>query len=187
MADFNLSYTLTMGNEGGYANNPNDRGGETWKGIARKMHPEWGGWNIVDHQKSMPGFPQNLRSVSALESFVRAFYKEQFWNKLSLDSVNEQSIANELFDTAVNCGPGVAATFLQRALNVTNRNGKDYADLVVDGAIGKKSVEALNTHPRPKQIFKVLNILQGEKYIGICEANPSQEIFMTSWLSRVEL
>jgi lysozyme family protein len=113
------------------------------------------------------------------------FYKVKFWDYLKLDQVNNQKIANELFDTSVNMGQGIAALFLQRSLNVSNRNGKDYPDLQLDGAIGPVTINALNNHPRQEQVLKLLNTLQGARYISICEANPSQEIFMTSWLSRV--
>ena len=37
MANFHIGHSVTMGNEGGYANNPADRGGETWMGISRKI------------------------------------------------------------------------------------------------------------------------------------------------------
>jgi lysozyme family protein len=187
MADFKDAYGKTMGHEGYYANNPNDRGGETWKGVARKMHPAWGGWPIVDAAKKQPGFPGSLKDNQQLELHVRAFYKEQFWNKLSLDAVTHQGIAEELFDTAVNCGPGVAALFLQRALNVTNNRGRDYPNLVVDGAIGAKTVAVLNHHKRPADVLKTLNVLQGNKYIEICEARESQEEFYRGWLNRVGL
>jgi lysozyme family protein len=120
-----------------------------------------------------------------LEKLVRAFYKAEFWNSLNLDGINDQRICNELFDTGVNCGTGVAAMFLQRALNVTNRNQKDYPDLPLTATVGPKTLQAVNNHPRPLQLLKVLNVLQGAKYINICEANKSQEGFMSSWMSRV--
>jgi lysozyme family protein len=186
MADFKTAYKITMAHEGGYANNPADTGGETWKGIARKKHPDWPGWTIIDKAKN-GNFPANLHSVSGLQDMVESFYKVKFWDYLKLDQVNNQKIANELFDTSVNMGQGIAALFLQRSLNVSNRNGKEYADLQVDGSIGPVTINTLNSHPRQEQVLKVLNTLQGARYISICEANPSQEIFMTSWLSRVGL
>jgi lysozyme family protein len=175
-----------MAHEGGYANHVNDTGGETWKGIARKKHPDWPGWVLVDKAKQ-GDFPANLHSIAGLQDLVESFYKVKFWDHLKLDQVNNQKIANELFDTSVNMGQGVAALFLQRSLNVSNRNGKDYPDLQVDGNIGPVTITTLNGHPRQEQVYKLLNALQGAKYIGICEANPSQEIFLTSWLSRVGL
>lgn len=183
MADFKTAYKITMAHEGGYANNPADTGGETWKGIARKKHPEWKGWEIVDQYKH--DIPSSLNAAPGLQPLVESFYKVQFWDYLKLDQIKDQRIANELFDTAVNMGQGVAALFIQRALNVSNRNGKDYPDLQVDGNVGSVTVNAVNNHPRPDQLLKLLNTLQGAKYIAICEANPSQEIFLNSWLSRV--
>src|SRR5512141_1451174 len=129
MADFKTAYKLTMVVEGDYANDPHDRGGETWRGIARKMHPDAAIWSVVDEYKSKPGFPGNLKAAAGLEELVWLFYKKEFWDCLRLDDINDQRISNELFDTSVNMGQGIAATFLQRALNISNRNGKDYADL----------------------------------------------------------
>lgn len=185
MADFRTAYQIVMTNEGGYANNPTDRGGETWRGIARKIFPTWSGWVFVDAAKQQANFPSNLAANDQLQKLVLAFYKENFWNKLNLDLVNNQKIANELFDTGVNMGSGVAGTFLQRVLNVSNRGGKDYPDLTVDGTVGQKTIAVLNGHKRIEEVYKGLNCLQGAKYIGICESNPSQEIFYRSWYSRV--
>lgn len=183
MADFEKAYDLTMGHEGGYANNPNDRGGETYKGIARKHFPKWSGWVTIDAYKNKAA----LGGDATLQKQVRAFYKEYFWNALYLDYVNDQRIATELFDTGVNMGTGQAALWLQTVLNVSNRGGKDYADVVKDGKIGHKTVTILNAHPRPDEVLKALNCLQGAKYIAICEANPSQEEFYRGWMKRVVL
>jgi lysozyme family protein len=183
MADFNQAFDLVMGHEGGYANNPNDRGGETYKGIARKFFPGWSGWDIID---ATPNKGQ-LGANDTLQKRVRAFYKEHFWNALSLDLVNDQKIATELFDTGVNMGVGQAAIWLQTVLNVSNRRGRDYADIIKDGKVGPKTAAILNAHPRPGEVLKGLNCLQGAKYIAICEHNPSQEEFYVGWMKRVSL
>ena len=185
MADFKQAYNITMAHEGGYANDKADSGGETWKGIARNKNPKWAGWSVVDEYREKSGFPDNLNSAPGLQELVLLFYKKEFWDPLNLDSVNDQPIANEMFDTGVNMGQGIAATFLQRAINIANRAGKDYADIKVDGAIGGKTVEVLNTSADQKLILKLLNILQGSRYISICENNPTQERFLRSWMSRV--
>ena len=185
MADFKQAYNITMAHEGGYANDKADTGGETWKGIARNKNPKWSGWTVVDEYRGKSGFPDNLNSAPGLQELVLLFYKKEFWDPLNLDSVNDQPIANEMFDTGVNMGQGIAATFLQRAINIANRAGKDYADIKVDGAIGGKTVEVLNASADQKLILKLLNILQGSRYISICENNPTQERFLRSWMSRV--
>lgn len=185
MAQFILAYNITMKIEGGYSNDPKDRGGETWKGISRKNFPDWPGWILIDRAKSDPAFPKNLSAVVTLQDDVLTFYKHNFWDKLSLDQAQDQRIANELFDTGVNMGAGVASNFLQRTLNVTDRNQHDYSDLAVDGNVGPKTISVLNNHKSPDLILKVLNVLQGGKYIVIAEANPLQEDFFAGWLSRV--
>jgi lysozyme family protein len=188
MADFRTSYAIVRQNEGGYANNPNDRGGETYKGIARKFWEAWQGWKIIDSYKPfIKNFEAKLEEDEPLQAHVFAFFKANFWNQLRLDDVNSQEIANELFDTAVNMSVHTAGEFLQRSLNVLNINQKLFSDLLVDGKIGQKTIAALNSYPSPTRMLKVLNCLQGAKYVGICEANPSQEVFMSSWFSRVSL
>lgn len=51
MADFDKAYFRTCKFEGGYANDKNDSGGETYKGISRVHNPKWGGWKIIDSYK----------------------------------------------------------------------------------------------------------------------------------------
>ena len=47
MADFEIAYGETELFEGGYVNDPVDRDGETHRGVARRFHPDWEGWQIV--------------------------------------------------------------------------------------------------------------------------------------------
>lgn len=192
MANFNEAHKIVMKNEGGYANHPLDRGGETYKGIARKLHPDWEGWKIINqvnddldkidwHGKSrIDILNKTLADNPTLQGLVLSFFKKVFWDDMNLDFVNNQSIALELYDTGVNMGTGAAGIFLQRAINVTTKT-----ELFKDGRIGNKTLQALNDHDKPNNILKILNCLQGAKYVAIAENNPSQEVFMNSWLSRV--
>ena len=193
MADFNVAYNITMGHEGGYANHPSDTGGETWKGISRNNWPKWAGWPLVDRTKnekpakSLHALNLSLSGNPELNRYVLNFYKRHFWDVYSLDMVKSQAIANEMFDSAVNMGIEVESKFLQRALNLSNRNSNLYADLLVDGDIGPKTISVLNAHPRPQLVVKILNVLQGARYISICENRSSQEVFVETWFSRVAL
>jgi lysozyme family protein len=189
MASFEVAYKIVREHEGGYANDKDDTGGETYKGIARNHWPNWKGWAIVDRVKLVnpkPGsLDRQLESQSELQALVLTFFKTEFWNVLQLDLIKPQPIATEVFDTSVNMGIGIAAVFLQDALNIHNNNGKDYADLKVDGKIGPVTVGYINNHTRPGEVLKTLNILQGARYIEICKRNPRMEKFYRSWLSRV--
>lgn len=183
MAEFQVVYAKTGKIEGGYANNPNDRGGETYAGISRKFNPSWNGWSIVDIQKTQANFPANLASDSRLPPLVESFFKTNYWDALSLGHVANQQIANELYDIAVNSGVPIAAKFLQRALNIANLRGKAWPELQVDGQVGPATINTLN-QASAWEIFKLIGALQGAHYIDIVEKDPTQEEFIKSWMSR---
>jgi lysozyme family protein len=190
MADFKEAYDITLGNEGGYDNDPDDVGGETYRGIARKYWSNWEGWQIVDEAKHEPNFPKNLANNEELnEVLVPAHYKENFWDKFDGDEIPVQFLANELFDTGVNMGVSRAVKFLQTALNVLNRNGKLYPDIEEDGAFGKNTLHALNSYlstDAASLLFKIMNILQGMHYIEYMKKDPVQEKYARGWFNRVD-
>jgi lysozyme family protein len=187
MANFLDAYKVVMGNEGGYVNDPQDSGGETFAGVSRNNFPQWRGWKIIDSYKQKPNFPASLSKDTDLESAVQEFYKQNFWDALSLDYVKDYRLALELFDTAVNCGVKTSGRFAQIALNVLNQNQKLYLDIEEDGLIGPQTLRLINNHTKPAALLKVLNVLQGARYIEISKSNHTQEKFMNAWLSRVSL
>lgn len=187
MANFDEAYEKTMAAEGRYANNPNDRGGETYRGIARRAHPDWAGWLIIDAAKRQPDFPKSLERSPALQLRVRNLYKAAYWDGIQGDRIESQMIAEELFDSFVNMG--IRAQFLQRALNLLNRHQQLYPDIPVDGIPGPATLAALEACLKsrsPPLIFNVMNILQGARYVEIMERDPSQEEFV-GWFNRVKI
>ena len=195
MADFKSALDHTLQVEGGYVNNPKDLGGETYKGIARKYHPNWGGWKLIDAKKEASCFPRCLSRDQELQDEVSIFYKKNFWDVMSLDAFKSQAIAEEMFDTGVNTGWKKVAKWLQKSLNLLNREGKDYSDLVVDGAIGLRSVDAFdkymkterfssrNREKNEKVLLKVLNYYQIDRYVEITEAREANESFFYGWIA----
>lgn len=189
MANFLEAYSITLGHEGGYSNDPDDVGGETYKGIARRYHPSWRGWFIIDNYKRQAGFPNNAYSDTDLDVSVKEFYKANYWDVNLLDEFRSQALANEMFDTGVNMGIGRAAKFLQKALNLLNKNQKIYADIVEDGAIGPNTLRALNAcldYRGDSYLFKILNLLQGNHYLEYMTKSPTQEKYAYGWLKRVD-
>jgi lysozyme family protein len=193
MADFNISYEITRKIEGGWHSgagiNKHDLGGETFKGIARVHFPNWEGWKIVDSMKKQTNFPRIAETDPRLNILVRAFFKTNFWDPIRLDSIKSQAVADEAFDTGVNMGIGIAARFMQRGVNLLNRNERSWKNLTVDGAIGPKTIETINNLSivDTRHLFNSLNMLQGARYLDIIEKNPTQEENWRGWLERVEL
>jgi lysozyme family protein len=163
--------------EGGYVNHPSDRGGPTNYGITEAV-------------ARAHGFSGSMRNLPRSEA--AAIYKRLYWLRPRFDQVAKRSVAvaSELFDSAVNMGPAVAATFLQRALSALNRERQDYADLVPDGRIGPATLAALDRflELRGKKkgetvLLKALDALQGERYIRLAERRPANEAFLYGWLA----
>lgn len=189
MATFNEAFEGTSAHEGGYVNDPVDRGGETYRGIARVHHPEWTGWQRVDALRGKRGFPNSLDRDTGLQQAVAAFYKDAYWDRFQGDALPDQSVANELYDTAVNMGVRRAVRFLQSALNLLNRDQADYADLIVDGWFGDKTLAALDTllanDCSGEALIKLMNIQQGARYVEIMAGDSRQERFARGWIKRV--
>jgi lysozyme family protein len=163
--------------EGGYVNHPSDRGGPTKYGITEAV-------------ARAHGFAGAMRDLPREEA--AAVYKRLYWFRPNFDQVAKRSaaVAGELFDTGVNMGPAVAATFLQRALSALNRDRKDYGDLVPDGRIGPATLDALDTFlklrgkgPGEEVLLRALDALQGERYIRLAERRPANEAFLYGWLA----
>lgn len=188
MADFDAAYTITSAHEGGYVNDPLDRGGETYRGIARVHHPDWRGWKRIDAQRGKEGFPKSLNADRTLQTNVKSFYKQAYWDRFQGDEVADQAVANELYDTGVNMGVRRAVRFLQSSLNLLNRNQRDYEDLIIDGWFGGKSLETLSKllkkDRRSDALVKMMNIQQGARYVEIMARDSSQERFARGWIKR---
>jgi len=190
MANLDIAEAITGRNEGLYADNKYDTGGETYAGIARNHWPKWEGWSYIDKLKSeYPKYKAKLEKEKKLKPFslsqyininapnivavyVSRFYKKNFWDVLKLDLVNDQQLANSVYDFGVNSGTSRSARYLQLSSGV-----KD------DGVIGKKTLDAVNSADR-KVIYYDFNKRRETFYKSIAKGNQAQ--FLKSWLSRLK-
>lgn len=164
--------------EGGYVNDARDAGGET-------------NWGITAATAKANGYTGRMRDMArpfAFEIYNRQYVVAPGFDKIAAISM---PVAAELVDTGVNMGPKVASTFLQRSLNALNNGGKDYGDLVVDGQAGAGTRLALTAFlarrgaEGERRLVALLNALQGERYVSLCEGRAANEAFMYGWLARV--
>lgn len=131
MADFKTAYKKIEAAEGSYCFDPDDAGGETYKGISRKANPNWDGWISIDAiKKAHPTtFKGILKKTPELEKKVQELYKDKYWDCFNLDDVPNQLVAEQMFDTAVNQGQTAAIKFAQRVLDL-RETGKWSLDLL---------------------------------------------------------
>jgi len=175
---FASAFKRTLGHEGVYSDNPSDPGGKTKYGITERV-------------ARANGFSGNMKDLELVDA--QSIARSQYWDALNLTPIDNLSpvVAEELFDTGYNMGISVAGKFLQRALNALNRGGKDFTDIEVDGIIGPMTISVLNNflkfrgHQGEHVLFKILNVLQGARYLEIADKRESSEDFIFGWFQRV--
>lgn len=173
---FDEAFSKVVGLEGRYSDHPDDSGGATMYGITERVARAYGYSGLM---RDMP------------LTVAHEIYRARYWDKLELDHVVNIAgarVADELFDTAVNQGPGPAATYLQRALNALNQKGTAYADISIDGDVGPVTIAALRSYVRARGVqgttvlLRALNALQGAFYIELAERRTKDESFLYGWL-----
>lgn len=164
--------------EKGFSDHPADRGSPTKDGITEAVARQYG------YQGAMRDLPDSL---------IDHIYADRYWRPLNLDEFSSLSedLTVVLSDYGVNSGPGRAARDLQRALNILNRRGADYPDIVADVAIGPKTmaaVSALAGKCDDEGIEMLSDIVNGTRLaflVELSEGEESQEAFTFGWLRRV--
>ncbi len=145
---FEEAYNKLKEPEGGYTDGKNQvRDEPTNMGIKKstlddyaKKHPE----------KDLPTDVKYLQPDQAKE-----IYKEVYWNKTDIPDIENGRVRDAVFDMNVMGGAG---RVVQRALN-------DFSDagLAVDGKIGPKTVEALNSIPANK-VSDFMETLKAQRF-----------------------
>jgi len=155
--------------EGGYVDNPFDKGGPTNKGITLETFTEY------------LGFPPTLQELRDLTTDVaRDIYYQKYMVRPGFNRIVSDSLREILFDAGVNHGPGNAVKMLQRALN----NMGVTPPLVVDGNLGVKTDNAMQGQFTATMVNKML--AQRLRFYGtIVAKNPNQQRFAAGWFNRV--
>ena len=161
MADFRPAFERMIRDEGGFVLHtiPGDRGGQTYAGIARNMHPKWPGWAVIDSG----GTPA--------AQLVHDFYRALFWDDIKGDQITDQTVASDIFNFYVNTG----------------RPAKVLAQVVVgatpDGAFGPRTVAAINAFD-PDKFILAYALAKITRYRDIVQRDRTQIKFLLGWLNR---
>jgi lysozyme family protein len=146
--------------EGGYVNNPNDKGGPTKYGITLDTLSQY------RKQRCTAADVAKLGEAEAREIYRRRYVAPLAW-------IIDAAALGLAVDMAVNHGGMSAARMLQRAARV-----KD------DGVIGPATKAAVNGMA-PTALFRRLLAERVKFYGRIVQADRSQAVFIAGWLNRV--
>lgn len=147
--------------EGGYVNDPNDRGGATKYGITQAT------LNMVTD--SAGGKRMKVRDLSL--AMARSIYRDRYiapcvtWN---------DAVTLLIFDWGVNSGIATSIKGLQRILGVSE-----------DGIIGSITNKAIRKYASIDMLVARIVDARHCFYAGIVSRNPSQARFILGWARRV--
>lgn len=172
MGNFETSFQKVLQHEGGYSNDADDPGGETYKGVARKIWSSWDGWLIVDYAKSQKGFPANLEKEKDLQEKIKDFYRINFWDKINGSKITDEEVATSIFDFAVNAGVKTSASLAQMIVGASP-----------DGIIGDETILKLNGF-EPDHFLASFTVAKVARYISIVKKRPVSRKYFYGWVCR---
>ncbi|WP_407475254.1 glycoside hydrolase family 108 protein [Elizabethkingia anophelis] len=152
--------------EGGFVNDPLDRGGATNMGVTLPAWKAYGYDKTGDKKVDV----SDLKKLT--KSDVLHVLRVGYWNRWKAGQINNQAIANTLVDWVWGSGAwGIKIP--QRLLGVTQ-----------DGIVGSKTIEALNKQDA-KTFLEKLYKARYDYLQGIVNRNPSQKRFINGWNNRM--
>lgn len=161
MADFNLYAPKLRKLEGGFVNDPSDKGGATMAGITLNTYRRYYG-----ESKTV----NDLKNISNAE--WNHIMKTGYWDVAKADGIRNQSIAEIFVDWVVNSGISGIRAF-QRTQG-----------LKADGIVGPRTLEILNS-PNEEVIFNRIKSARESYYRKLAMVDPTQYKFLRGWLNRL--
>ncbi len=176
-ANFLTSLSYTLKREGFYSFHKNDKGGETYQGIARGLDlgSNWSGWKYIDQYKKTheikwnDSIPVSILTWKVHEYYVSIWVEEDFF------SIQDQDIANYCFDTRINCTIG--NKIIKKTLIEMNY------PLLLNNNLDSITVAYINIAPKWEFLYK-LNQNRLSFYTGIVDRHQDQLIFLNHWVKR---
>lgn len=135
--DKNISLEKTLDEEAGYIDNPKLIDQPTNYGITQPTLDKYN----ADHPDF--NFPKNVKDITYDQA--KQIYKEDFLEKRRIDEIKNPRISHAIFDMGVMSNFNSVGKIVQQTLNASMG-----ANLKIDGKIGNKTINALNTIPDDK-------------------------------------
>jgi len=174
MKNFEKAFVTVIKHEGYYANVEGDKGGETYMGIARNIHPTWDGWPLVDQYKKVNGVIKRNQKIEGIliQSMVEKFYFEKYWTKNGIHLIENYSLQYIIFDWCVNSGRH-GAKDIQRIVGT-----------IADGIIGKNTAKLIN-EANSEELFGNIKAARINFYHKISKKGMNYK-FLKGWLKRID-
>jgi lysozyme family protein len=100
------------------------------------------------------------------------YYQEHYW-KPFYSQIENQTVADKLFDMGVLFGIGTATKLLQNVLS-----------LVIDGVFGPKTLSTVN-QADSVSLLSAFQAALVSHALGIANAQPKDRVFLVGWIKRI--
>lgn len=176
MANFKNLSKFIQSFEGGYVNDPDDKGGETNKGITIGTWKNAGFDTSEKYDELRVGNKIYKNVTASLYKMTDAqwdqVFQKYYWSRWKADQIEDQSVANTLVDWVWASGKwGVVIP--QRLLGVDQ-----------DGIVGPKTIAALNAKDG-EVFFKEIQAARRQYIEDIIKKTPTNAKFRNGWLRRI--
>lgn len=156
LTDFILSF------EGGYVNDPDDRGGATNKGVTLRTF------------RAVYGSKMTIADLKAITTAQwQHIFTKYYYAPIGGDQITDPNVANILADWAWMSGTTNVIKKLQALLGTP-----------ADGIVGPKTLALINNR-EGASLFDILKQRRRKFYSDLVTANPKQKKFLNGWLRRL--
>lgn len=165
MADYRQLVPFIRKWEGGFVNDPYDKGGATNAGVTITTYRAY---------RKSKGYTattvDDLKRMTSVE--WQEIFKTLYWDRWRADGIRSQSVANILVDWVWASGVwGIKIP--QRLLGVAT-----------DGIVGPATLDALNAKD-PQTVFDAIMAARVQFIDDICHRTPTNERFRRGWMNRL--
>ena len=174
--NFDKILKMLLGIEGGYVNDPDDRGGATNYGITQTTMNAW---------RKMNNLPLGSVKTDLTQKEVKDIYYNMYWKESGADKCKNLKDAMILFDTAVNSGPQQAKRIFKESnenFDEMLKNRKQYYDDILSRDPSQEKFRE-GWYNRLKTLEKNAKIIDNNNFNSMSSTKESNSINNDNFLN----
>jgi len=178
--EFTIGKRGGSGNEGGFSDRADDKGGATFSGFTlatvRQLSAQIHGftWD-ADGDGEITAEDLKHLTYDELEAMADTYYPK----RLDMFEDPHDVTAIKTYDLGFNCGQASGIRLLQTAVNRCLHK----CALIMDGQLGPQTVAVINSCDGDVLLQNLIQVAK-EHYIAITKADASQQSNLNGWLNR---